>query len=136
MKKYNFVIHYHEALRAGKHWDVRFEIPEHPNNLWASFACRKEPPTEINKKILAVKTHLHTKEEALMLGQIEKGKYGAGMLSLWDQGKCEIIKYSSAHIIVKFYGKKIKGNYNFISLGNIRRQYFKQQHYLFFKGKE
>ena len=72
-----------------------------------------------------------------MIGKIESG-YGAGVLKKWDGGKCTIIKYHPSHIIVDFYGKKIKGIYHFINLAmnkGVSGKEFKNQQYWLFKGK-
>jgi len=76
-----FIIVKHEARRAGLHFDLRFKMPGSPN--WASFAVRKGVPLESGQKVLAIRTHDHSDEEALFLGTIESG-YGAGKLSKWD----------------------------------------------------
>jgi DNA ligase D-like protein (predicted 3'-phosphoesterase) len=131
-KKRKFAVMKHEAKRAGLHYDLRFEKPD--SNIWKSFACRKEIPLNPGKKILAVMTHDHTEKEAMMLGTIEDG-YGAGILSLWDSGTCEILKFHNAHFTLKFNGKKLNGIYHLVSVGNFRRRYYKKQQYLLFKSK-
>ena len=70
-----FVIMKHEAKRAGLHYDLRFKMPK--SNMWDSYAVRKGVPTEPGKKVLAVKTTLHSRKEALLTGNIKDG-YGAG----------------------------------------------------------
>jgi len=107
-----FVIMEHNAKKAGLHYDLRFKMPN--SNMWDSYAVRKGVPTEPGKKVLAVKTTLHSRKEALMTGYIEDG-YGAGKLTKWDGGKCIIIKYSDSHIAIDFQGSKVKGTYHFIS---------------------
>lgn len=135
MTKTEFVIMEHDAKRAGKHFDLRFRMPKSKN--WASFAIRKGVSTEVGKKVLAIRTHDHSREEALMIGTIETG-YGAGVLKKWDGGPCTIIKYHPSHIVVDFNGSKIKGIYHFINLAmnkRITKQEFKGQQYWLFKGK-
>jgi len=136
MPQSNFVVIEHKAKRAGLHWDIRFEIPKSHN--WASFACRKTPPTEMGVRIMAVRTHDHSEKEALFTGTIESG-YGAGTLKTWDKGKCEIIKYSPGkHIVVDFKGGKLKGVYHFLSTKVLKKGAHtgkKGESYMFFKGK-
>lgn len=127
----HFVIMKHQAKRAGLHYDLRFKMPK--SNLWASFAVRKGVPTDPGKKVLAVRTHDHTRKEALFTGEIKEG-YGAGKLTKWDGGSCIIHKYSSSHMLVEFKGSKVKGMYHLISTGVIDRDY-KKQTYMLFKGK-
>jgi len=74
-------IHLHEAKKAGRHYDIRFQMPTGSN--WDSFATKKEIPMNPgDPKILVYRTRVHSKEEALFTGVIESG-YGAGKLSLW-----------------------------------------------------
>ena len=128
-----FIVVKHEAKRAGLHYDLRFKMPGSKN--WASFAVRKGVPLEPGKKVLAVRTHDHSDEEALFLGTIETG-YGAGNLSKWDSGSCLIEKFTIPHIIVEFKGSKIKGIYHFINVGVSKgRPFYKNKQYMLFKGK-
>ena len=70
----------------------------------------------------------------MFIGEIKEG-YGAGKLSKLDDGVCEIEKYSNAHIIINFKGKKLKDVYHMVSLGNVKREKFKDQQFILFKGK-
>lgn len=132
MFKSKFIVVEHHAVKARLHYDLRFIMPNSKN--WMSFAVRKGIPTSPGTKVLAVRTHDHSNEEALYLGKIEKG-YGAGDLKKWDDGECEIIKFGTGHITIRFFGKKIKGVYHLINTGVFNRQYKKQQ-YILFKGKD
>ncbi len=133
--KSKFAIMQHLAIKAGKHWDIRFRKPN--SNIWDSFALRKEPPSIIGQKVLAVRTHDHTEKEALFIGKIESG-YGKGELLQYDEGDCNILKYSPSHIVINFKGKKINGIFHFINTGIINRKgnKYSNQNYLFFKGRE
>jgi DNA ligase D-like protein (predicted 3'-phosphoesterase) len=131
MTKSKFVIMKHEAKRAGLHYDLRFKMPS--SKLWASFAVRKGVPTSPGQKVLAVKTHDHTEKEALFTGEIKEG-YGAGKLTKWDGGSCDIIKYKTGSMAIDFKGSKVKGIYHLISTGVIDKDY-KKQTYMLFKGK-
>jgi bifunctional non-homologous end joining protein LigD len=131
MTSSEFVIIEHKAKRAGLHWDLRFKMPG--SNMWASFAVRKGVPTETGVKRLAIRTHDHSRKEALMTGKIESG-YGAGDLKKWDGGSCKIIKYSVAHIAIDFKGRKVKGVYHLVNTGLKDRKYEGNQYWLF-KGK-
>jgi len=115
-----FIVVRHQAKRAGLHYDLRFKLPK--SSMWASFAVRKGIPTKPGMKVLAVRTHDHTKQEALFTGKIESG-YGAGILSKWDSGRCDIVKYTPAHIALVFYGSKVKGLYHLINTGVIDKKY-------------
>ena len=133
MESHKFIVAQHEAKRAGKHWDLRFQIPGDKN--WASFALRKEPDSiKPGQKIGAIKTHLHSEKEALFLGTIESG-YGAGVLKEYDSGSCDVIKYTSKSIVVNFHGRKLNGVYNLLQVKNFDKKADPQM-FIFFKGKE
>ena len=127
-----FIVVEHDAKKARLHWDLRFVMPN--SKIWASFAVRKGVPLQAGKKVLAVRTHDHSEQEALMLGKIESG-YGAGTLKKWDDGQCIIHKYKPGHILVEFKGKKVKGFYHLISTGVINKKEYKNKQYILFKGK-
>jgi len=129
-----FLVHTHYAHRAGKHMDLRFEIPGSRN--WASFAVPKGVPLSPNQRVLAIRTHDHSEEEALFTGDIPPGEYGAGRLELFDQGLLKLSKYTSAHIAGIFQGKKVKGLYHLISVGVVDNKNYKQQQYMLFKSKQ
>lgn len=129
--KSKFIIVDHFAKRAGTHKDLRFKRPN--SDMWDSYATKKDIPLETGKKIMIVKTHAHSEEDALFIGKIESG-YGAGHYEKWDYGDCIILKYHPRHIVLEFKGKKIKGVYHILSTGVVTQNY-KAQTYLFFKGK-
>jgi hypothetical protein len=131
MTRSQFIVVEHDAKKARLHWDLRFKMPK--SSKWASFAIRKGIPTVPGKKVLAVKTHDHSRAEALFIGIIKDG-YGAGKLKKWDDGSCIIHKYSPSHIAIELKGRKVKGMYHLISTGVVDRNY-KRQTYFLFKGK-
>ncbi len=131
MTRSKFIVVEHDAKRARLHFDLRFQMPKSSN--WASFAVRKGIPTKPGLKHLAVRTHDHSRAEALFIGTIKTG-YGAGRLKKWDDGSCIIHKYSPSHIAIEFKGRKIKGMYHLISTGVVDKNY-KRQTYFLFKGK-
>lgn len=127
-----FILVEHTALTRGKHWDLRFSIPNSKN--WASFAMNQMPPEEPGKRVYITRTNDHSEKEALFIGKIPEGTYGSGSLKKVDGGNCNVIKYTNAHIVIDFKGKKLKGIYHFINMGVIRRDY-KSKVYAFFKAK-
>ena len=129
-----FVVIKHEAKKAGLHYDLRFRIPK--SQRWTSFAVRKGVPTTIGTKAVAIKTRIHTEEGALFVGTLETG-YGAGKFTKWDDGPCDIIKYSDRHMVIDFKGSKVKGIYHLISTVVINKysKNKKDSTYLLFKGK-
>ncbi len=134
--KSKFAVHLHNAKRAGRHYDIRFKQPNGIN--WDSFATKKEPPMRsTDSKIIVFRTRVHSEKEALFTGEIKAG-YGAGKLSLVDEGTCEFERYSNRHIAVRFHGKKFKGIYHFISIAysKAKSANYGKKAYLFFKGKD
>lgn len=129
-KKSRFVFMKHEALHAGLHYDLRFKIPGESD--WDSFAIPKGIPNG-NKKVLAVRTTIHSQADALFTGKIPTGEYGAGTITKVDSGSCDIIRYEpEKHIVIRFNGSKLNGVYHFINMKKIGKGSEKQ--YLFFKG--
>jgi DNA ligase D-like protein (predicted 3'-phosphoesterase) len=131
MTRSKFIVVEHDARRAKLHYDLRFQMPKSSN--WASFAIRKGIPTKPGLKHLAIRTHDHSRAEALFTGTIEKG-YGAGKLKKWDDGSCIIHKFSPSHIAIEFKGRKVKGMYHLISLVVMKKKK-SANHYFLFKGK-
>ena len=132
MFKSRFIIVEHHAIKARLHFDLRFQLENSDN--WESFAVRKGVPLEVGEKVLAVKTRIHSTEEALFLGKIESG-YGAGVLKKWDDGPCIVHSMKPGHILIEFKGHKVKGFYHMISVGVMNRKMYKSQQYMLFKGK-
>lgn len=130
-----FVLDRHEAIKRGLHYDLRFQIPNSKN--WNSFSMNEFPPTEEGKRIYIVKTTEHSEENALFIGIIPSGEYGAGKIIREDQGDCIIHKYSKTHIVIEFKGKKLKGIYHLINTAIFTKKkanYYRNV-YAFFKGK-
>jgi bifunctional non-homologous end joining protein LigD len=132
MNKTRFIVVKHDAKKARLHYDLRIKLINSDN--WLSFAVRKGVPLTPGEKVLAIKTRLHSTEEALFVGKIESG-YGAGTLEMWDEGPCIFNKYSPAHLILTFEGKKVKGLYHMINTGVTDKSKYKHQQYILFKGK-
>jgi len=135
MSSSRFVVMKHEAKRAGLHFDLRFQIPG--SHMWASFAVRKGVPLEEGIKVLAIRTEDHSEKGALLTGRIGSG-YGAGKLTKWDWGYCDVEKYTVTHIVLNCRGNKVKGIYHLL---NTRYTLTKvsdsedKQSYMLFKGK-
>ena len=129
-----FVLHEHDAIRKGKHWDLRFEIPNSKN--WASFVFNKFPPLKPAERVYVPRAPDHSEVNALFVGEIKEGEYGAGKLTEVDSGDCDIHKYTNSHIVIDFKGKKIKGVYHFVSTSVFgKKNRYSKKVYAFFKGK-
>ncbi|WP_197318874.1 non-homologous end-joining DNA ligase [Saccharomonospora sp. NB11] len=102
-----FVIHEHHARRL--HWDVRLER----DGVLVSFAVPKGLPAEPGTVRLAVHTEDHPLDYATFSGEIPKGEYGAGRMTIWDSGSYETVKWSDREVSVVLHGERVHGRYVF-----------------------
>lgn len=107
------------------HWDLRFEL----DDALKSWALPKSPFQIESEKRLAVSVPDHPIEYALFEGKIPEGNYGAGKVTIWDNGTFELVEKDNKKIILDIKGKKIKGKYCLL--------HFKpaEKNWLFFKMK-
>lgn len=128
LKKSEFVVVEHKAKKAGLHHDFRIKKPD--GDMWVSFAIRKGVPTKPGEKVLAVKQPDHSKEDALIKGELETG-YGAGLFKHLDKGQCEISVWDEMkHIRLNLKGKTYKGTYHIVKMLS-----FGKDSWLVFKSK-
>ena len=99
-----YVVHRHHATRL--HWDVRLEM----RGILASWAVPQGPPLEGGKRRLAVHTEDHPIEYLNFHGVIPDG-YGAGTMTIWDQGTYDLLKDSENEYKVAFHGKRLEGEW-------------------------
>jgi bifunctional non-homologous end joining protein LigD len=100
-----FVIQEHSATRL--HWDLRLE---HDGAL-ASWAVPNGLPEEPKDNRLAVRTEDHPLEYLDFHGEIPKGQYGAGMMTIWDRGTYEVLKWEPRKVEVRLHGERLQGRY-------------------------
>jgi bifunctional non-homologous end joining protein LigD len=100
-----FVVQEHHARRL--HWDLRLE---HDGAL-ASWALPRGIPQHPDENRLAVRTEDHPLEYLEFEGEIPKGEYGAGTMSVWDRGTFEAEKFRTGEVIATFAGKRMRGRY-------------------------
>jgi bifunctional non-homologous end joining protein LigD len=100
-----FVIQEHHARRL--HWDLRLE---HEGTL-ASWALPRGIPAHPDENRLAVHTEDHPLEYLDFEGEIPKGEYGAGTMSVWDRGTFEAEKFRENEVIATFHGQRLNGRY-------------------------
>jgi bifunctional non-homologous end joining protein LigD len=102
-----FVIHEHEALRAGWHHDLRLER----NGVLKSWAVPKGVPEESRVRRIAIPVEDHVLSYGKFKGKIPEGQYGAGEVRIWDRGTYEVKSWSDTKIEVTFHGKRLSGDY-------------------------
>ena len=100
-----FVVQEHDARRL--HWDLRLE---HEGTL-ASWALPRGVPDHPDENRLAVRTEDHPLEYLEFHGEIPKGEYGAGTMTIWDSGTYEAEKFRDDEVIAVFEGERVKGKY-------------------------
>ena len=100
-----FVVQEHHARRL--HWDLRLE---HDGAL-ASWALPRGIPMHPDENRLAVHTEDHPLEYLEFEGEIPKGEYGAGTMSVWDSGTFDPEKFRDEEVIATFHGERMQGRY-------------------------
>ncbi|MBG6225214.1 bifunctional non-homologous end joining protein LigD [Arthrobacter sp. CAN_A2] len=96
----SFVIQEHHARRL--HYDVRLER----EGVLVSWAVPKGPPLTPNRNHLAVQTEDHPLDYGSFEGNIPKGEYGAGDVSIWDAGTYELEKWRDGkEVICTLHGR-------------------------------
>ena len=100
-----FVVQEHNARRL--HWDLRLE---HEGTL-ASWALPRGVPEHPDENRLAVRTEDHPLEYLEFQGEIPKGEYGAGTMTIWDRGTYEAEKFRDDEVIATFHGERLHGRY-------------------------
>lgn len=117
-----FVIQEHHATRL--HWDLRLEM----DGVLKSWAVPKEPPIMKGVKRLAIQVEDHPIEYGSFEGTIPVGMYGAGTVSIWDNGEFILDERSDSKLTFELKGKKMTGKYVLVKTPNMGKN-----SWLFFK---
>ena len=104
-KRKRFVVHEHEATRL--HWDFRLES----EGVLKSWAVPKRPPIKPGVRRLAIEVEDHDLNYLSFEGTIPDGQYGAGIVKIWDIGEYDIDLMTPVKIVIRMFGKKMKGRY-------------------------
>ena len=96
----SFVIQEHHATAL--HYDFRLER----DGVFVSWAVPKGVPTQAGKNHLAVHTEDHPLEYGQFEGEIPKGEYGAGKVTIWDRGSYDLEKWRDDEVIFTIHGEK------------------------------
>ncbi len=107
-----FVVQEHHARRL--HWDLRLE---HEGAL-ASWAIPNGIPQEPKENRKAVRTEDHPLKYLDFHGEIPKGQYGAGTMTIWDHGTYECHEWSDKKVTVDFHGERLHGRYALFRTGD------------------
>lgn len=100
-----FVIQEHHARHV--HFDLRLER----DGVLKSWAVPRGIPETAGEKHLAVSVEDHPLEYASFEGEIPKGEYGGGTVTIWDAGTYETKHWDDTKIEVRLRGKRLDGLY-------------------------
>lgn len=100
-----FVVQEHHARRL--HWDFRLER----DGVLVSWAVPKGVPDDPAVNHLAVHTEDHPMEYATFQGEIPRGEYGAGQVTIWDHGTYDVDKWTEREVKVTLHGQRLHGGY-------------------------
>jgi bifunctional non-homologous end joining protein LigD len=108
-----FVIHQHSARRL--HWDLRLEH----EGVLASWAVPKGMPEEPGENRFAAHTEDHPIGYLDFHGEIPKGNYGAGQMTIWDHGTYELLKWEPRKVEVRLDGERLQARYALFAIDKI-----------------
>ncbi len=106
-----FVVQEHHARRL--HWDFRLER----DGVLVSWAVPKGVPDDPAVNHLAVHTEDHPLEYGSFRGEVPRGEYGAGQVTIWDHGTYEVVKWTDREVKVVLHGERVSGGYVLFATG-------------------
>jgi bifunctional non-homologous end joining protein LigD len=112
-----FVVQEHKARRL--HWDLRLEH----EGVAASWAIPNGIPETPEENRKAVHTEDHPLEYLEWEGEIPKGEYGGGTMTIWDSGTYELEKWEAGKVMVDFHGKRLQGRYALFRAGKAEKDW-------------
>ena len=95
-----FVVHEHNAKKAGLHHDLRIEI----DGVLQSFVVPKL--VSDTERRLAIKVDDHALSYFDFQGTIPEGSYGAGTVKIYDTGECKVVLNKGSYFI-EFFGLRL-----------------------------
>jgi bifunctional non-homologous end joining protein LigD len=112
-----FVVQEHSAWRL--HWDLRLEH----EGVAASWAIPNGIPETPDENRKAVHTEDHPLEYLSWEGEIPKGEYGGGTMTIWDSGTYELEKWEKGKVVVDFHGERLRGRYALFRAGKAEKDW-------------
>ncbi len=112
-----FVVQEHHATRL--HWDLRLEH----DGVLASWAVPNGIPEDPDENRKAVHTEDHPLEYLEFEGDIPKGNYGAGRMTIWDRGTYELHKWEPRKVVLSFHGERLQGRYALFQAGKSEKDW-------------
>jgi len=106
-----FVVQEHHA--SSLHWDFRLER----DGVLVSWAVPKGIPPDPKQNHLAVHVEDHPLSYIDFAGDIPEGNYGAGRVTVWDEGTYEVIKWTDREVMVVLHGKRVEGRHVLFQTG-------------------
>ncbi|HVL88487.1 MAG TPA: non-homologous end-joining DNA ligase [Candidatus Thermoplasmatota archaeon] len=100
-----FVIQEHHARSL--HWDLRLER----DGVLVSWAVPKGIPLDKERNNLAVQTEDHPMQYRTFEGTIPEGQYGAGPVTIWDEGTYEPVAWEKDKVKFVLHGRRVSGRY-------------------------
>ena len=125
-----FVIQRHDASRL--HYDLRLEF----EGVLLSWAVPKGPSLNPSDKRLAIQTEDHPYEYLFFEGEIPKGNYGAGTMTIWDSGtynapglqdkasseKAIKAGLKNGNLKIELHGERVKGEFALVKIKSDEKQ--------------
>jgi bifunctional non-homologous end joining protein LigD len=114
-KRRRFVVHEHHASRL--HFDFRLEMA----GVLKSWAVPKGPSLDPSQRRLAVEVEDHSIAYGSFEGTIAEGRYGAGEVRIWDEGKYEseddaAAQLKKGRLRFTMFGKKLRGAFSLVRM--------------------
>ncbi|MFC7335980.1 DNA ligase D [Haloferula chungangensis] len=113
----SYVVQEHHA--RSHHYDLRLEM----GGVLVSWAVPKTIPEERSEKRLAIHVEDHPLDYGTFEGEIPKGNYGAGTVTIWDAGEWHPVesdwekRFEKGKLKFRLRGKRLDGTYLLARMG-------------------
>ena len=103
-----FVVQHHQSRNP--HYDFRLER----DGLFKSWAVPKGLPDQAGVRHLALQVDDHSIAFGAFEGDIPPGEYGAGTITIWDQGTYDLYEWREDLVVFTLHGVRSQGTYNLV----------------------